>query len=133
MYMKSYFFLASKNYLLTVWLVVGLSILFLLILSIVVILLVIKKRKQKDLISDEQLKKAHDIILFLGNKENIKNIENRNERVEFEILDSEKIDVTGINSLKLGAMLTKNIIKFSIKKDDNIIIKEIKKIIRGER
>ena len=131
--MKSSFFLTSKNYLLTVWLVVGLSILFLLILSIVVILLVIKKRKQKDLISDEQVKKANDIISFLGDKGNIKSIENRNERVEFEIMDSKKIDIAGINSLKLGAMLTKNIIKFSIKKDDVVVIKEIKKIIRGER
>ena len=131
--MKGSFYLASKNYLLTVWLVVGFSILFLFIIATIAIVFVIKKRKQKENLTVEQAKKAEDIILFLGKKENIKNVENRNERVEFEINDATKIDIAGINSLNLGATLTKNIIKFSIKQNDIIIIKEIRKILRGER
>lgn len=131
--MKGSFYLASKNYLLTVWLVVGFSILFLFIIATIAIVFVIKKRKQKENLTVEQVKKAEDIILFLGKKENIKNVENRNERVEFEINDATKIDIAGINSLNLGATLTKNIIKFSIKQNDIIIIKEIRKILRGER
>lgn len=131
--MKGSFYLASKNYLLTVWLVVGFSILFLFIIATIAIVFVIKKRKQKENLTVEQVKKAEGIILFLGKKENIKNVENRNERVEFEINDATKIDIEGINSLNLGATLTKNIIKFSIKQNDIIIIKEIRKILRGER
>ena len=131
--MKGSFYLASKNYLLTVWLVVGFSILFLFIIATIAIVFVIKKRKQKENLTIEQVKKAEEIILFLGKKENIKNVENRNERVEFEINDATKIDIAGINSLNLGATLTKNIIKFSIKQNDIIIIKEIRKILRGER
>ncbi len=131
--MKGSFYLASKNYLLTVWLVVGFSILFLFIIATIAIVFVIKKRKQKENLTVEQVKKAEDIILFLGKKENIKNVENRNERVEFEINDATKIDIEGINSLNLGATLTKNIIKFSIKQNDIIIIKEIRKMLRGER
>lgn len=131
--MKGYFYLASKNYLLTVWLVVGFSILFLFTIATIAIVFVIKKRKQKENLTVEQVKKAEDIILFLGKKENIKNVENRNERVEFEINDATKIDIAGINSLNLGATLTKNIIKFSIKQNDIIIIKEISKMLRGER
>lgn len=131
--MKGSFYLASKNYLLTVWLVVGFSILFLFIIAAITIVFVIKKRKQKENLTVEQVKKAEDIILFLGKKENIKNVENRNERVEFEINDATKIDIAGINSLNLGATLTKNIIKFSIKQNDIIIIKEISKMLRGER
>ena len=130
--MKGSFYLASKNYLLTVWLVVGFSILFLFIIATIAIVFVIKKRKQKENLTVEQVKKAEDIILFLGKKENIKNVENRNERVEFEINDATKIDIEGINSLNLGATLTKNIIKFSIKQNDIIIIKEIRKMLRGE-
>lgn len=131
--MKGSFYLASKNYLLTVWLVVGFSILFLFIIATIAIVFVIKKRKQKENLTIEQVKKAEEIILFLGKKENIKNVENRNERVEFEINDATKIDIAGINSLNLGATLTKNIIKFSIKQNDIIIIKEISKMLRGER
>lgn len=131
--MKGSFYLASKNYLLTVWLVVGFSILFLFIIAAIAIVFVIKKCKQKENLTIEQVKKAEEIILFLGKKENIKNVENRNERVEFEINDATKIDIAGINSLNLGATLTKNIIKFSIKQNDIIIIKEISKMLRGER